>query len=571
MGITLYRKYRPQTFGELIGQKHIKEILQNEIKAGKTAHAYLFCGPRGTGKTTTARLLAKAVNCLSPKDGEPCNECDMCQVISKGQSLDLIEIDAASNRGINEIRELRDQVRFAPSKAKFKVFIIDEVHMLTTEAFNALLKTLEEPPRHALFILATTEIHKVPETIISRCQRFDFSKIAAADLVARMERILEAEGVEVEKEILAAIAWRSEGCSRDAEGLLGQVLALGGSKITTDQASLVLPRSNVDSVAGLAGALLDKDARAALNRIGKLAEEGVDIKIFTHDLIEFLRRLMVCKIAGNFSQMRDVGEDRAKDLSGKVPIPRLAGMISFLVEQSRAGGYAQMPQLPLELASARICLGGEEPAVHSSAGGGEEPAASSVSRKTGKKEKEVSVPSAKMKEGGAVSKSKRKKPDIESLEAEKRPEALVKAEGQLAGKSYECKTTLAEVEKQWGQIVRRAKEVNRSLYGLLQGARPVSLDKGVLTLGFGYKFHQDRLKDRNNKRPIEEILEKIFKENIVLESTLINPSLIRRKSSVAKTAGDGDRERKAPVFRVDSGEENMLNTVLEAFGGEIVG
>ena len=224
MSNTLYRKYRPQIFAEVISQNHVKTTLANAITMDKVAHAYLFAGPRGIGKTTLARILAKALNCNEKDKLEPCTKCSSCLEIAEGRSLDLIEIDAASNRGINEIRELREQVRVSPSKEKFKVFIIDEVHMLTNEAFNALLKTLEEPPAHAIFILATTEIHRIPETIISRCQRFDFKKIPIPETVKHLEFLVKQEGIKVEKKVIENIARFSQGYLRDAISMLGQIL-----------------------------------------------------------------------------------------------------------------------------------------------------------------------------------------------------------------------------------------------------------------------------------------------------------------------------------------------------------
>ena len=252
MTTTIYRKYRPQIFKEIIGQEYIKQTLQNEIAAGKIAHAYIFSGPRGVGKTTLARVFAKSINCENRKENEsePCNKCASCEDIATGRSLDLIEIDAASNRGINEIRELRERTRFAPVKSKYKVFIVDEVHMLTIEAFNALLKTLEEPPEYIIFILCTTEIHKVPETIISRCQRFDFKTIDIKEITKRLETIVKAEGIKADKKVLKNIAYHSEGHPRDAESLLAQVLALvtEDKKIDLEQLELILPSSDFDLV-----------------------------------------------------------------------------------------------------------------------------------------------------------------------------------------------------------------------------------------------------------------------------------------------------------------------------------
>ena len=273
MSLALYRKYRPQTFAEIVGQNHVKVTLENEIATGKIAHAYLFSGPRGLGKTTIARLIAKSVNCLSRKDGqsEPCNHCEACQEILDSRSLDVIEIDAASHTGVDNVREnIIANARFTPTNRKFKVFIIDEVHMLSISAFNALLKTLEEPPAHALFILATTEVHKIPQTIISRCQHFDFRKVSINDLVERLATIVKKEKRVLDQEVLERIARWSEGGVRDADSLLGQLLALNEKVITKQHAELVLPASHFNLVFELVSNLIKNDTASSLILVNQL-------------------------------------------------------------------------------------------------------------------------------------------------------------------------------------------------------------------------------------------------------------------------------------------------------------
>ncbi len=275
--ISLYRKYRPQVFASVIGQEHIKQTLQNEIASNRISHAYLFAGPRAVGKTTTARIFACAINCEKRKEGtsEPCNECESCKSILDGRTLDLMEIDAASHTGVDNVREtIIAASRVVNMKLKYKVFILDEVHMLSGGAFNALLKTLEEPPASVVFILATTELHKVPATIISRCQRFDFKKIHPDVMLARLKDLCEQEKKSVADEILLEVVRRSDGCVRDAESLLGQILSLGEKKIDTELAQSVLPRSDYAQVIKLLGKIFSGKVDEALLQVGDLVSNG---------------------------------------------------------------------------------------------------------------------------------------------------------------------------------------------------------------------------------------------------------------------------------------------------------
>ncbi len=290
----LYRKYRPQVFSDIAGQEHVTSTLANELREGKISHAYLFNGSRGTGKTTCARILAKAVNCLDPRDGNPCNECEMCRGIDNGSILDVIEIDAASNRGVDNIRDLTDEAAFTPANAKYRVYIIDEVHMLTIEAFNALLKTLEEPPEHVKFILATTEVHKLPPTILSRCQRFDFRRIPVEDIVKRLKYVCQSEGLSIDDSAAALVAGIADGALRDALSLLDQCASR--SKNITAQV--------VESAAGMAGktylydladALNNKDAAKVFGMIDDLHNASCDMERLCSELISHFRNLMVVK------------------------------------------------------------------------------------------------------------------------------------------------------------------------------------------------------------------------------------------------------------------------------------
>lgn len=362
MPIALYQKYRPQTWSEFTNQNHIKTTLEHEIVRGQIAHAYLFVGPRGIGKTTAARLLAKSVNCQSRKkdSAEPCNACEVCGRIRAGRSFDIIEIDAASHTGVDHVREhILESAEVHAGHGTYRVFIIDEVHMLSTAAFNAMLKILEEPPLHVIFILATTEVHKVPATIISRCQRFNFKKISADDIHRRLRSITQAESVVVDEDVLVAIAEHAEGSLRDAESALSQVLSLGGKKITIDEASLVIPRSNLKEAATLIEYVLNNDAAQAIVLTNTLVEQGVSVSVFMQDIIIWLRNMLLAKVGERldlFSQTT-MGEMRSrllKDIT-MAPVLRIQELIDIFMKRRQRIGESPLPQLPLELAIIEAC------------------------------------------------------------------------------------------------------------------------------------------------------------------------------------------------------------------------
>src|SRR5438128_5915105 len=295
----LYRRYRPQTFSAIVGQEHVTRTLRNAIASGQVAHAYLLSGVRGTGKTSIARLIAKAVNCPNAKDGEPCDRCETCVAIRDGRFLDLIEIDAASNRGIDEMRDLRDKVRFAPSMGQYKVYVIDEAHQLTTEAFNALLKTLEEPPPHAIFVLATTESGKIPATIVSRTQRFDLRRIPHKGIVAQLGRIVERDELQADPAALDAIARQAQGSLRDAESMLDMVIAFANGPITLKEVDDLLGASDWEESAALFDALAAADGAKGVELIGRLVDDGRDLRLFVRRAIEHARALVFTRATGN--------------------------------------------------------------------------------------------------------------------------------------------------------------------------------------------------------------------------------------------------------------------------------
>jgi DNA polymerase-3 subunit gamma/tau len=357
----IYRKYRPQKFSEVVGQEHVIKTLISAISSGRVAHAYLFAGPRGTGKTTVARLLAKAINCTDNSSYEPCNKCESCVEIIENRAMDLIEIDAASNRGIDEVRELRERIRFAPTHSKYKVFVIDEAHQLTKEAFNALLKTLEEPPAHAIFILATTEAHKMLPTILSRVQKFDFKKLSLPDVMKKLEMVTKKEGVKISEKALRIIALNSEGFMRDAESMLGQVIAFSGDKeIAIEDIENILGIVDINLAIKFIDLLAKKNSKEALIFIDKFLNQGYDLVQFTESLINYSRKLMLLRADKDLSRLikEELSAEQmntALKQAEEFTLAELSKIIETLLDTLYQMKRSSFPQINVELATMAIC------------------------------------------------------------------------------------------------------------------------------------------------------------------------------------------------------------------------
>lgn len=355
--LSLYRKWRPQTFDDLVGQPMVVRTLKNALLNNRIAHAYLFCGPRGTGKTSAAKVFAKALNCAENPTDQPCNQCFSCQQINSGRSVDVMEMDAASNRRIDEIRDLREKVNFSPSEGSYKVYIIDEVHMLTKEAFNALLKTLEEPPQNVVFILATTEPHKVISTIKSRCQRFDFGLFSISDLIARMRYICTQEGIEITEQAEILIARAAQGGMRDAISILDQAIAFGGDRVTADDVVTILGKVDQQILAEFVKIIAQHDTESGLILINQIANQGKDLHQFVKDLLYHLRDLLLIKECGLENMVLELPKKLLTDLSGqaeKLALRDLIRCLEILSETEQKLKFASQPRLMLEMAIIKL-------------------------------------------------------------------------------------------------------------------------------------------------------------------------------------------------------------------------
>lgn len=358
--IALYRKYRPKNFDEVIAQEHIKQTIKNQVKNNRVGHAYLFSGVRGTGKTTIAKILARAVNCLNPHDGNPCNECEMCIEALEGRLTDITEMDAASNNGVDNIRDIREEVEFLPTKAKYRVYIIDEVHMLSTGAFNALLKTLEEPPSHVIFILATTEPQKIPATILSRCQRFDFKKIPLKDIMTGLRSICNANNVTIEDGALRLIANLAEGALRDAISVLDRCISDGDSEITENKIRELTGIPEIEHLTKILECLITYDVEGVIKNTEEIIKEGKDINTFIWELIKLVKDMLVLNICGEMDTYNEEEKAKFKNILNKSSKKRLIELIDGLSSIESSMKWSLEKEMLFETGLIKLCIGKEE-------------------------------------------------------------------------------------------------------------------------------------------------------------------------------------------------------------------
>jgi DNA polymerase III subunit gamma/tau len=510
--MALYREWRPKVFEDLIGQDHIVKTLKNQLISGRVPHAYLFCGTRGTGKTSTAKILSKAVNCLDPHDGDPCNVCEICVETNEGTLIDVVEMDAASNRKIEHARDLIETVKYPPHKARHKVYIIDEVHMLTTEAFNALLKTIEEPPPYVIFILATTDPQKVPATILSRCQRFDFKRIKTDNVAARLRRIVSEKGIYAEDEALEAIARVSDGAMRDALSILDQAISMSNGKIEYGDIGTMLGITSNKQLFNLVDLMAEKDIESSIKKIDEVILNGKDILQFIKDLTKHFRNLLMIKISKKPENIIDAGEEAInsyKEQSKRLRSEEIMRAINILVEAENEAKLTSQWRILLEMAVIKFCRREYDTSIEMV-----------LSRLNSLEEKIKS---------GDIAVSSLGKAETAAVEAIKKASEKPKQEKQVSENNrveYEevGDISLNEVRSAWQDVLNLIKGNRKmSVYAWLINGDPSDVKGNSIIISFSdqYAFSITNLERTENKSVVEENFSKALNKNVKIAFKVI--------------------------------------------------
>lgn len=564
MSSTLYRKYRPKNFSEVIGQQHIVQTLSNAIKNNRIGQAYLFTGPRGTGKTSIARILAKAVNCEKSANAISCEKCRACELINDSRSLDIIEIDAASNTGVDNIRELRETVNLPPTALKYKVYIIDEVHMLSTGAFNALLKTLEEPPAHVIFILATTEIHKVPATIISRCQRFDFTRLPIQSIIEKLSLVAKNEKVKIDKDSLEMIAIAAEGGMRDAESLLGQIIALEDKNITIKEVEEILGAADRKFATEISARLIENDSGGAIKQINSLLNGGYDLAVFNKSLINYLRQLMLLKIdpelKSSFSY--ELTNEQLKKMlaqSEKIELQKIILAINLFLDAQGKISTFMLPQLPLEIAIIKATK--TFPSIQST---------TYSLQSTTDNNPDAKNPNQKIPDSQFPVANK----NIELQDQEKENSDKAKSQAQPDKTTPTIQTPITEhasprgkqiltydIQTNWNKLLEAIRPLNHSLQALLFSCQAVSVENNVITMATSYSFYKDKLNEPKNKSIVEDVFGKILGAKIIIKIQTNEEAGIKSRDPQPKN----HNEKESPMK-----QDSLISDALNIFGGKVV-
>lgn len=537
----LYRQYRPKTFEELLGQNHITTTLRHQVEKGSIGHAYLFSGTRGTGKTSAAKILSRAVNCLNPHNGNPCNTCEICKGILDESIMDVIEMDAASNNSVEDVRDLRDKVIYPPSRAKYKVYIIDEVHMLSKGAFNALLKTLEEPPKHLIFILATTEPERLPQTILSRCQRFDFKRITTKDIIKNMRSIINNLNIEVEDKVLNLIARNSDGAMRDALSLLDQCVSFTDGKIAYKEAIEILGIANLDMVFNMVSDIKDNNFETTLMTIDNIIQDGKDIHQFIKDIIIHYRNLMISKTSKSPMDIIETDEETLNkylEQSRDMSLSYILKALEILTNAEAQAKWSTEPRIVLEMAVVKLLNLEEE---------------QSLEERIKRLEMGIRVEAPKETVKNTIKHEKEpiKVPVKNQVQKKENIKEEVSQNIELTDNGTDL--SLETIKKEWQKIMQTIKSKKINIYALMIEGEVLSFSNSLLTIGYkeGFGFHKEAVSSPNNKEFIEQVLSNYFNKNIA-----VNFIMADNKPKEIKPQRDN--------------KDDAIKKVIDFFGEDIV-
>ncbi len=573
--LVLARKWRPQTFEEVVGQRHITQTLQNAISQKRVAHAFLFTGARGVGKTSTARILAKALNCETGPHTNPCNHCNICKEITHGTSMDVIEIDGASNRGIDEIRELRENVRYTPAKSRHKIYIIDEVHMLTREAFNALLKTLEEPPPHIIFIFATTEPHKIPATILSRCQRYDFKRIPLKEVIESLKRIVEREKIQVNPRGLLSIAQESEGSMRDAQSLLDQVISYAGENIRDEDISEVLGLIDWKVLNDTIEAIASNDIERCMEIVEQVYHFGYDLQYFCRELLQYFRNLILIKVSQRPEGLMELSEEELeihKKQAEKFQFEQLNHLFSLLLKGEQEIAQSTFPRTMLEMTLIRMAT--LQPILPIDEMIKKLEALENKELSKGWKEKKISSPSGKVVSPADSEKNREAKESLPKNSEELDKRETDEKKGDL--KNFQKESALDEssakiLEEKWRGLIDFTRAKNPILGSFLALGNLVHLTDEKIEIGFDENsFHHERMLERENRSQLESACQEYLKRKMKVVISSLKQE-IGTKGRVMFGGEEGARDEQERKSEKEEGGNPLIQEALALFNGKIVG